>query len=38
MLERADGDGVYASALRTEQDTRLEPGMLPTAARSALLI
>ncbi|MER8199672.1 hypothetical protein ABTY00_37870 [Streptomyces microflavus] len=37
-LERAGGDAVYASALRPEQDTRLETGMLPTAARSALLI
>lgn len=38
ILERNGGEPRYASTLRAEQDTREQPGMLPTAARSALLI
>ncbi|MEV7897411.1 hypothetical protein [Streptomyces cyaneofuscatus] len=38
LLERAGGEASSAHYLRPEQDTRQEPGMFPTAARSALLI
>ncbi|MEU1121842.1 MULTISPECIES: hypothetical protein [unclassified Streptomyces] len=38
VLERNGGTAQHAELLRWDQDTREEPGMLPTAARSALLI
>lgn len=38
ILERSGGTADRANGLTSDQDTREEPGMLPTAARSALLI
>lgn len=38
MLERNGGEARYANTLRPDQDTREQRDMLPTAARSALLI
>lgn len=38
LLERAGGSLAYARTLRPDDDTREWSGMLPTAARSALLI
>ncbi|MCG0065990.1 hypothetical protein L0F81_22280 [Streptomyces tricolor] len=38
LLERAGGTAGDVATLRPHQDTREQPGMLPTAARSALLI
>lgn len=38
VLERAGGTPRRADGLRPDEDTREDPGMFPTAARSALLI
>ena len=38
LLERAGGTAESTTTLRPHEDTREESGMLPTAARSALLI
>ncbi|MEU1133355.1 hypothetical protein ABZ383_26460 [Streptomyces sp. NPDC005900] len=38
LLERRGAEARYAAVLPWDKDTRAEPGMLPTAARSALLI